>query len=71
LRVSLGAKGLKEKVIHKEIFFVCGGKCLSHKAVHNWVEKLSQRLPKLADDARPGVQQVEDLISVLRVSAHW
>jgi hypothetical protein len=29
------------------MFPVYGGKCLSRKAVHNWVEKFSQRL---ADD---------------------
>jgi hypothetical protein len=27
------------KDIHKEMFCVYCGKCLSHKAVHNWVEK--------------------------------
>jgi hypothetical protein len=30
------------KDIHKEIFPVYGGKCLSRKAVHNWVENFSQ-----------------------------
>jgi transposase len=45
---------------------------LSHKAVHNWVEKFSQGRSKVADDARPGrpveiategnVQQAEELI---------
>jgi hypothetical protein len=38
----LWAKGLDAKDIHKEMFPVHGGKCLSHKAVHKWVEKLSQ-----------------------------
>jgi hypothetical protein len=33
-------KGLMAKVIYKEMIFIYGGKCLSHKAVHNWVEKL-------------------------------
>jgi hypothetical protein len=32
-------KGLNTKDIHKEMFPVNGGKCLSRKAVHNWVEK--------------------------------
>jgi hypothetical protein len=44
------AKGLSAKDIHKEIFPVYGGKCLSLKAVHNWVEKFSQRRSKVADD---------------------
>jgi hypothetical protein len=33
----LWAKGLNAKDIHKEMFLVYGGKCLSRKAVHNWV----------------------------------
>jgi transposase len=54
------------------MFPVYGGKCLSHKAVHNWVEKFSQGRSKVADDARPGhpveiateatVQRREELI---------
>jgi hypothetical protein len=35
----LFAKGLKGNDIHKEIFPVYCGKCLSRKTVHNWVEK--------------------------------
>jgi hypothetical protein len=35
------AKGLSEKDIHKEIFPVYGGKCLSRKAVHSWVPDVS------------------------------
>jgi hypothetical protein len=54
------------------MFPVYGGKCLSSKAVHNWVEKFSQGRSKVADNARPGrrleipteatVQLVEELI---------
>jgi hypothetical protein len=54
------------------MFSVYGGKCLSRKAVHNWVEKFSEGRSKVADDARPGptfemvieatVQRVEELI---------
>jgi hypothetical protein len=40
----LWAKRLNAKDIHKEMFPVDGGKCLSRKAVHNWVEK------RFADD---------------------
>jgi hypothetical protein len=39
------------KGIHKEMFPVYCGKCLSPKAVHNWVEKFSQGRSKVADDA--------------------
>jgi hypothetical protein len=35
----LWIKGLNAKDIHKEIFPVQDGKCLSRKTVHNWVEK--------------------------------
>jgi hypothetical protein len=38
----LWAKRLNAKDIHKEMFPVYGGKCLSRKAVHNWVKKFSQ-----------------------------
>jgi hypothetical protein len=48
-----GKKGLTAKDIHKEMFPVYGGKCLSHKAFHNLVEKFSQGRSKVADDARP------------------
>jgi hypothetical protein len=68
----LWAKWLTAKDIHKGMFSVCGGKCLSRKAVHTWVEKLSQGRSKVVDDARPGlpveivteatVQWVEELI---------
>jgi hypothetical protein len=40
----LRAKGLSAKDIHKEMFPVYGGKCLSRKAVHNWVEKCGSHL---------------------------
>jgi hypothetical protein len=33
------AKGLNSKDIHKEMFPVYCGNCLSRKAVHNWVQK--------------------------------
>jgi hypothetical protein len=45
-----GAKGLNSKDIHKEMFPVYGEKCLSRKAVHNWVEKFFQVRSKGADD---------------------
>jgi hypothetical protein len=41
------AKGLNAKDIPKEMFPVYGGKCLSHKAVHNWVKKFSQGRSKV------------------------
>jgi hypothetical protein len=50
----LWAKGLNENDINKEMFPVCGGKCLSRKVVHKCVDKFSQARSKVADDARPG-----------------
>jgi hypothetical protein len=55
----LRVKGLNAKDIHKEIFPVYGGKCLSRKVVDNWVEKFSQGLSKVADDAQPGGEVAE------------
>jgi hypothetical protein len=37
----LWAKGLNVKDIHKEMFSVYGGKCLSRKAIYNSVAKVS------------------------------
>jgi hypothetical protein len=50
----LWAKRLNAEDDYKEMFPVYDGKCLSRKAVHNWVEKFSQGRSKVADDARPG-----------------
>jgi hypothetical protein len=63
----LWAKGLNAKDINKEMFPVYGEKCLSCKALHNWVEKFSQRRSKVAshpvDIVRDAtVQWVEELI---------
>jgi hypothetical protein len=70
----LWAKGLNAKDIHKEIFPVYGGKCLSCKVVHYWVEKFSQGRSKVPDDARPDAEVYETTVkktSMLRVSTHW
>jgi hypothetical protein len=47
----LWTKRVKAKDIHKEMLPVCCGKCMSRKAVHNWVEKFHQGRSKIADDA--------------------
>jgi hypothetical protein len=72
----LWAKELNAEDIHEEIFPVYSGKCLSRKAVHNWVEKFSEGRSKVADGARLGrpvetatganMQQVEKLIGADR-----
>jgi hypothetical protein len=43
----LCAKGLNAKEIHKYMFPFYGGKCLSRKAVHSWVENVSLMTKKL------------------------
>jgi hypothetical protein len=56
----LWAKGLKAKDIHKEMFPVYDGKCLSRKAVHNWAKnslkgvRKSQMMP---DQVRKWLRQ--------------
>jgi hypothetical protein len=50
----LWAKLLNAKDIHKQTFPVYGGKCLLHKAVHNWVENFSQGHSEVADGDQPG-----------------
>jgi hypothetical protein len=45
----LWAKGLNAKAIHKEMFHIYGGKCLSLKKVHNCVEKFCEGRSKVAD----------------------
>jgi hypothetical protein len=49
----LWVRGLNAKDIYKEMLPVYGGKCLPHKAVHNWVEKFSHGRSKVTDDAGP------------------
>jgi hypothetical protein len=68
----LRAKGLIAKDIHKYMFPLYSGKCLSHKVVQNWVNKFSQGCSNVAGDACPGspikipteatVRWVEELI---------
>jgi hypothetical protein len=43
----LWAKGLNAKDILKAVFPVYGGKCLSRKAVHNWVTNVSLMTKRL------------------------
>jgi hypothetical protein len=69
----LWAEGPNAKNIHKQMFHVYGGKCLSLKAVHNWVEKFSEGRSKVADDARPSAEVAETVgkkAFVLRISTH-
>jgi hypothetical protein len=47
LFVFCGQKGLSAKDIHKDIFSIYGGKCLSRKAVHNWAANVSLMTKRL------------------------
>jgi site-specific recombinase XerC len=69
----LWAKGLIVNDIHKEMFLVYSGKCLSCKAVHNWVEKRGKRY---ADNEEIEMEVRKWLrhklkTSMLRVSTDW
>jgi hypothetical protein len=69
----LWSGGLSAKDIHKEMFPVYDGKCLSRKAVHNWVEKFSQGRSKVAGnetEVRKWLISVKKT-SMLRISTHW
>jgi hypothetical protein len=52
-------QGLNAEDIHKEMFPVYVGECLSRKVVHSWVEKFSEGPSKVEDDARTGVEVAE------------
>jgi hypothetical protein len=52
--VLLWEKGRNAKDIHKEMFLVYGGKCLSHKAVNNWVANVSLMMKRLKQRCRSG-----------------
>jgi hypothetical protein len=70
----LWAKELNAKDIHKQIFPVYGGKCLSRKAVHSWVKKFSEGRSKVADDTRPGAEVADTTVRrllCLQFSTHW
>jgi hypothetical protein len=63
-----------QRVFIKKCFLFYGWKCLSRKAVQNWVEKFSEGRSKVVDDARTGVEVAETTvkkISALRVLTHW
>jgi hypothetical protein len=50
----LWAKGLGAKDMDKEMFPVYGGKCLSCKAVHNWVANVLLMMKRLKWRCRSG-----------------
>jgi hypothetical protein len=60
----LWAKGLIANDAHKEMFAAYGREYSSRKAVHNWVEKFSQEISKVADEigTEATVQRVEGSI---------
>jgi hypothetical protein len=62
---SLWAKGLNSNDICKEMFPAFGGKCLSRKAVHTWVQKFSQGRSKVAHDETGGEEVAETTVKRL------
>jgi hypothetical protein len=60
----LWTKVLNSKDIHKYMFPVHGGKCLSRKAVHIWVKKYSQGRSKVSEVRNWLRQQSKDFSAV-------
>jgi hypothetical protein len=58
-------KGRNAMVIHEKIFSLYGGKCLSLKAVHSWVDKFPQGRPKITADALPDAEVAETTVKRL------
>jgi len=68
----LWVKGMAAKDIRKEMLPMYGEHCLSHQAVHNWVQKFSEGRTSIKDEHRVGrpvditapamLQRVEDII---------
>jgi hypothetical protein len=56
LCVFLWTKSLNANDIHKKIFPVYGGKCLSRKAANNWVEKRGKRFADV-EEVEAGVRK--------------
>ena len=46
----LWAKKIEAKDIHKEMLPMYGEHCLSHQAVHKWVQKFSEGRTSIEDD---------------------
>jgi hypothetical protein len=58
-------KGLNGNNIHKVMFTIYGGKCLSRKAIHNGVEIFSQGRSKTTDDPQPVAEVAGTIIKRL------
>jgi hypothetical protein len=69
--VFFWAKGLCAKDIHAEMFPVYGGKCLSRKVVHKWVQKFSQGCSAVASIIRGSDWDTSQMSSMLLVLTHW
>jgi hypothetical protein len=69
----LWAKGLNVRNIYEEMCPVYGGKCLSRKAVHNWVEKFSQdiRISQTMPIRCGSGSENNQKTSMLRASTSW
>ena len=48
----LWAKGVAAKDFHKEMLPMYGEHCLSHQAVHNWVQKFLEGQTSIEDEHR-------------------
>jgi hypothetical protein len=68
--VFLWTKGFNVKDIHKEMFPVYGGKCLLHKAIHNWMANVSLMTKKLKRRCGSGRDNTRKT-NMLLVLTHW
>jgi hypothetical protein len=68
----LWAKGLSAKDIHKEMFSVYDGKCLSRKVVHNWGSKYFAHDEEVETKARSGCDcDNSQKTSTMQVLMNW
>jgi hypothetical protein len=66
----LWPEGYNAKDIQKEIFLIYRGKCLSRKAVQNWVANVSLMKKRLKRRYESGCDNNRNT-SMLQVSTHW
>jgi hypothetical protein len=61
-----GKKYAVQRIFIKKYFLFTVGKCVTRKAVHNWVEKFSQGHSKVIDNAQhPGAEVAETTVKRL------
>jgi hypothetical protein len=67
----LWEKGFNAKDIHKEMFLVYGGKCLSRKAVQNWMANVSLMAKRLKRKCGSGWEDSQKTSMLRRKKQNW